>query len=339
MSLVIEQLVIKDTETRWGSSYLCEQIENTTMNTSADFLIVCSESNQKILLQIKDYVARFLENTEEADIHLFNQNPVFLQHLRKLPNEEVYEMTEQLQFFDKIKSKPRSTYLERDPHVLLEETGPYILYKVSFLKTYFEKAEEKTGLIDVFQKATMIWKHPVLEETKKNKLWMQLPDNYVVNDMIDCWSFYRELENNYTKLNLVLLDFDKNFFNYLIRTKLGPIFQKKLMNGELEDAQEALKAFTIFLEEQNKQLVSELISIGYFYLQVPVEKYPVWSSNKIFSAAYLQLLKVLFDKSHYRTKQYYLRHYRRATNAVYKAVGLNSMKPINKAYKLYYVLS
>ncbi|MBC1533447.1 hypothetical protein HB885_08865 [Listeria seeligeri] len=339
MSLVIEQLVIKDEETRWGSPYLCEQVKKAVMNTTADFLVVCSESNQRTLLQINDYVNHFYENMENADIHLFNQNPVFLQYLRKLPNEEVYEMTEKLQFVDEKVLKPASTYLERDPHMLLEEMGPYILYNITFLKKYFGKVVEKPHLIDIFQKANIVYKHNVLEETKKNEPRMQVVDYYTINDMIDCWSFYRALESNYTKLDLVLLDFDKNFFNYLIRTKLGPIFQTNLKNGDLIDAQENLKALTIFLENHNKQLVSELISVGYFYLQFPVEKYLVWSGNKSFSAVYLQFLKVLFDKTHYQTKQYYLRHYRRATNAVYKAVGLNSMKPIAKAYKLYYVLS
>ncbi|MBC1489259.1 hypothetical protein HCJ52_13070 [Listeria sp. FSL L7-1485] len=338
MNLVIEKLVIEDSGSRWGSPYLCEQIKNKVMNTSADFLIVCSEFNQKILLQIEDYVTRCSENMDEADIHLFNQNHAFLQYLRKLPDENKYEMTEKLQFLDEISPKPVSTYLERDPHVLLEEMGSYILYNISFLKTYFEKAEERMCLIDIFQKAKMIWKHSVLEEIENNEVKMQVADNYTINDMIDCWDFYRKLEEDYTELSLVLLDFDKNFFNYLIRTKLGPEFQNKLINGELNDAQEALKDLTNFLNSHNKQLVSELISVGYFYLQIPVEKYFVWSENKPFSIAYLQFLKVLFDKTHYQSKQYYLKYYRRATNSVYKAVGLNSIKPIAKAYKLYYVL-
>ncbi|MBF2588051.1 hypothetical protein IA933_03975 [Listeria marthii] len=336
MSIVVEQLVIKDTGERWGSPYLLEQIKSNVATTKADFVMVCSESEQNILSQIQDYIARFSDNMTGADIHLFNQNPVFVQHLRKLPNEDSYEMTDTLQFLDESIPTPTSTYLERDPHVLLEEVGQYILYNVSFLKAYFEKAESNQYLIDVFHQANMVWKHSVLEETPKNEAKIKIPDDYLISDMVDCWSYYRNLENNYTTLSLELLDFDKNLFNYLIRTKLGPIFQKKLLAGDLAKATDALEALTAFLEANNKRLVSELVSLGYFYIQVPVKEYPIWGSNKPFGTAYLKFLKVLFEKMHYQTKQYNLAFYRRTTNAVYKAVGLNSLNPIAKCHKMYF---
>ncbi|EJT8158176.1 hypothetical protein N2S67_000627 [Listeria monocytogenes] len=336
MSIVVEQLVMKDTGERWGSPYLLEQLKKNIATTTADFVIVCSKSDQNILSQIQDYLARFADNMVGADVHLFNQNPLFVQHLRKLPNEDSYEMTDTLQFLEETIPNPTSTYLERDPHMLLEEVGQHILYNVAFLKVYFEKAESTHELINIFHQANMVWKHSVLEETKKNEEKMKVPDNYLINEMVDCWSYYRNLENKYTSLSLELLDFDKNLFNYLIRTKLGPIFQKKLMAEDLTEAVDAIDALTVFLETNNKRLVSELISLGYFYIQVPVKEYSHWEKNKQFGTAYLKFLKVLFDKMHYQTKQYYLSYYRRATNAVYKAVGLNSLNPIAKSYKLYF---
>ncbi|HBM3583515.1 TPA: hypothetical protein LWH17_001801 [Listeria innocua] len=336
MSIVIEQLVVKESSGKWGSPHLLEQIKNNISMSNADFLIICSKPEENILSQIQDYIARFPENMVGADIHLFSQNPVFLQHLRKLPNEDSYEMTDTLQFLVELTPKPTSTYLERDPHMLLEEMGQYQLYNVSFLKNYFEERINETTLIDIFHQAKMVWKHSVLEETKINEAKNQVANNYRITDMVDCWEFYRKLENNYTSLRLELLDFDKNLFNYLIRTKLGPTFQKQLMSGNLTEATEAIEALTVFLEDNDKHLVSELVSLGYFYLQVPVKEYPEWGNNKAFSNAYLKFLKILFEKMHYQTKQYNLRFYRRATNAVYKAVGLNSLKPIAKCYKLYF---
>ncbi|HHQ1160102.1 TPA: hypothetical protein ACSLAA_002984, partial [Listeria innocua] len=133
MSIVIEQLVVKESSGKWGSPHLLEQIKNNISMSNADFLIICSKPEENILSQIQDYIARFPENMVGADIHLFSQNPVFLQHLRKLPNEDSYEMTDTLQFLAELTPKPTSTYLERDPHMLLEEMGQYQLYNVSFL--------------------------------------------------------------------------------------------------------------------------------------------------------------------------------------------------------------
>lgn len=336
MSIVVEQLVIRDTGERWGSPYLLEQLKNDVFTTNADFIIICSKREQNILSQIEDYIARFPDTMVGADIHLFNQNPVFVEFLRKLPNEDSYEMTSTLQFLEDTIPKPTSTYLERDPHMLLEEVGQYILYNVAFLKSYFEKAERTQQLINIFHQANIVWKHRILEETKKNEERIKVPDNYLISDMVDCWTYYRNLESGYTNLSLELLDFDKNFFNYLIRTKLGPIFQKKLMMEDLTEAVDALDTLTVFLETNNKQIVSELVSLGYFYIQVPVKEYPLWSNNKQFGKAYLKFLKIFFDKMHYQTKQYYLKFYRRATNAAYKSVGLNSLSPIAKNYKLYF---
>lgn len=45
MSIVVEQLVMKDTGERWGSPYLLEQLKINLANTSADFVIVCSKVN------------------------------------------------------------------------------------------------------------------------------------------------------------------------------------------------------------------------------------------------------------------------------------------------------
>ncbi len=78
-------------------------------------------------------------------------------------------MTDTLQFLEETIPNPTSTYLERDPHMLLEEVGQYILYNVAFLKAYFEKAEITHELINIFHKANMVWKHSVLERNEEKR--------------------------------------------------------------------------------------------------------------------------------------------------------------------------
>ncbi|EUJ32765.1 hypothetical protein [Listeria cornellensis] len=333
MPIKIEQLVINEGEKYWGTPEFCEKLRIAVAGLDADFVAVRSRDGQKLWLQMQDYINRFPENMNGADIHVFNQNPAFLQYLRKLPDGEVYDMTPGLMFLGENTPNPASTYLEQDPHILLAEMGTYILYKTSFLKEYFNLVERSVGLIDIFQKSKMIWKHRVLEETKENE---EVLTGYTVDEMVSCWEYYRELEDKYTFLSLNLLDFDKNMFNYLIRNKLGPVFAQNLMDGNLTEARNGMEAFTDFLESRDKKLVSALVSSGYFYIHFPVVNYGLWQQDKSFVVAYLRFLKVLFGKSHYQTKQYYLKYYRRATNATYKTVGLNSIKPVAKSYELYF---
>ncbi|WP_143812889.1 hypothetical protein [Paenilisteria weihenstephanensis] len=300
----------------------------------ADFLVLCTESRRKLLSQMIDYINRFPGKIEEADVHIFSQNPVFLQYMRKLSDEASYEMTEELLFLDEGKEPSvSSTYLENDPHILLQEMAPYILYKKSFLENYFEEKGEEEGMIDIFQHANAIWKHRVLEEVEENENNF---DDIGIEEILSCWKHYRSKEEVYTSLNLELQDFDKNFLNYLIRNKLGPCFQKLQIEKDITSATRALVYFTEFLESEDKKLISGLVSIGYFYIQNPIENYALWHTDKKFSETYIAFLKILFNKSHYQTKQYYLKYYRRATNAAYKAAGLNSLKPVAKCYKLYY---
>ncbi|HHQ1025628.1 TPA: hypothetical protein ACSK82_002838, partial [Listeria innocua] len=62
MSIVIEQLVVKESSGKWGSPHLLEQIKNNISMSNADFLIICSKPEENILSQIQDYIARFPEN-------------------------------------------------------------------------------------------------------------------------------------------------------------------------------------------------------------------------------------------------------------------------------------
>ncbi|MBC2022872.1 hypothetical protein [Listeria booriae] len=333
MYIVLEQLIFNDIEKSWGNSDFCEQVRAVAVSTDADFVVVAPKDERGLALQMQYYMNNFPENMDGADIHFFNQNPAFLQHLRKLPDNEKYEMTSELMFLGEDEPKPVSTYLEQDPHMLLAEMGAYVLYKTSFLREYFNRVEGSVKLIDIFQQSKMIWKHRVLEDaTEKEAVFT----DYTVSEMVSCWSYFRELEDKYTTLSLELLDFDKNMFNYLIRNKLGPAFNQNLMDGKLVEARNGLEIFTDFLKGQDKRLVSALVSSGYFYIHFPVANYMMWQSDKLFVAAYLRFLKVLFDKTHYQTKQYYLRHYRRATNATYKAQGLNSIRPVAKCFNLYF---
>ncbi|WP_163652508.1 hypothetical protein [Listeria sp. PSOL-1] len=300
-----------------------------------DFVLLGDAKDTEITRQIEYFATHFREAIEQYDIHYFQKNPVFLKNTKKLFFESDQKVD--MHFIDEVQlSVP--TYLEREPFLIFKENYHLILVRKERLLEVCRQVDSKQSIEEVlfvlFSKSEKIVKQRILETIE------ELTDCPPINNQIDQtfsrYDFWSGYQKRYSAIELLNNDFSTNLLNYFIRTEIGPCFQSFIEAGETTKATDFLKSLMKKLQTFDKTIVTNLVSLGYFFVQCPVENYQLLKHDKAFMKCYLDFSDYLFSQLHFNSKQYYLRFYRQATNALYKASRARSEKPIRKCNELYF---
>ncbi|WP_099223101.1 hypothetical protein [Listeria costaricensis] len=283
--------------------------------------------------QIASFIQQFGEAIFENEIHYFQINPAFT----KMNSENLdFEETEDLRFTEEVDlSMP--TFLEQDPQIVFPECYQFTMFKTALVQETLAKMNQDDRIdrlvFEMLRTSEQIVKQSILEIYTK----VELPEEFQLEQVFETFSAWSELERQYCTIRLMNQDFDVNLMNYMIRAYIGPAFQDLIEQQAFDEADIFLNKMYSRLEGFPKQVISSLIDLGYPFVEIPIENYHLIRHHAEFRRDYMRFGKFLCNSLHYNSLQWYLGFYRQTTNALYKAVRLNSDKPLIKCNEIYFL--
>ncbi len=316
-----------------------EQVEEVLPKLNAaegEFILLNGNESDIVTSQMLTFAKNFKEVMASADIHYFQKNPVFLKETKNFSFEKI-ELDASLNYIDEVELSVPS-YLEQEPFLIFEENYHFMLIRRKELLNAASELDASDNfeelMFQLLSKNQFIVKQKVLEflddvaPPKKAEVR--------VEEVFERYTFLKLRQEKHSSIRLLNQKYNINTLNYLIREQIGPYFQQLILEKEITKAEGFLASFLKKLEQLDKMIVSDLVSLGYFFVQVPIENYQNVKSNSSFVQTYLQFSTFLFDQMHFNSRQYYLRFYRQTTNALYKAVRANSDKELQKCNELFF---
>ncbi|MHC5252076.1 hypothetical protein ACYRFS_02995 [Listeria kieliensis] len=303
----------------------------------ATFVVFQTERDEKAEKQMLRFFDNYQAEFASQDIFYFLANPVYTQFLKKQENKEPFLEKDEFQFIDEIKiSIP--TYVEKDPFLVLPENYSYLMFRRTTVLEKIAMLQEdlpfEVLIYQLLQSTDSIVKERILETWKEPKA--RNSDELELDKTAALFAKWVKRQQENCQIPLLNQEFEINFLNYLINTRVGPAFQAEVEQGNSSDAREILTELFQELKRLEKTVVSGLVSLGYYFVQIPVEYYGKIRDDSEFMKLYLEFGTFLFSQLHFNSRSYYLRFYRQATNALYKAVRANSEKPLRKCNELYF---
>ncbi|WP_239256436.1 hypothetical protein [Listeria ilorinensis] len=309
------------------------EIRNEMASVHAPFIFFQGSEAATAYKQIAHFIQQFGEAVFENEIHYFQINPAFT----KMNGKDMdAEETEELQFKEEVDlSIP--TFLEQDPQIVFPECYQYTMFKAALVQETLMKMEQD-DLVDqlvfeMLRTSEQIVKQSILEIHTK----VELPEEFQLEQIFETFAAWSNRQRQYSTIRLMNQDFDVNLLNYMIRTYVGPAFQALIEQQAFDAADIYLNKVLMWLESFPKQVVSSIIALGYPFVQTPIENYHHIQHHAKLKSDYLRFGKFLFDSLHYNSLQWYLGFYRQTTNALYKAIRLNSDKPLIKCNEIYFL--
>ncbi|WP_439442736.1 hypothetical protein ACSMFR_08685 [Listeria aquatica] len=322
-----------------------EAVQDLTVKDIAERLLPIEETfvvfqtvkDEKAEKQMLKFFKNYQSEFTSQDIFYFLANPVYTQFLKKQEDKEPFLEKDDFQFIDKIEiSIP--TYVEKDPFLVLPENYSYLMFRRTAILRKVAELEENLPfevlVYQLLQSTDSIVKERILEIEKEPKV--NSSAELQLNQTMALFANWVSRQREYCQIPLLNQEFEINLLNYLINTRIGPAFQTEVEQGNYSIAREILAGLLQEIQKLRKTVVSGLVSLGYYFVQIPVEQYDKLHKDPEFMKLYLEFGTFLFSQMHFNSRSYYLRFYRQATNALYKAVRANSEKPLRKCNELYF---
>ncbi|WP_088808698.1 MULTISPECIES: hypothetical protein [unclassified Listeria] len=307
------------------------------LNTAeGEFILLNGNESDIVTSQIMTFAKNYEEVIASADIHYFQKNPVFLKEVKNFSYEKT-ELEEGLNYINEVELSVPS-YLEQEPFLIFEENYHFMLVRK---KELLSAASELDGhdnfeelMFRLLSKNQSIVKQKILEF--QDDVFQKELAEVDVEQVFEKYAFLKMRQEKHSHIRLLNQKYNINTLNYLVREQIGPYFQQLILKNEVAKAETFLTSLLKKLEQLDKIIVSDLVSLGYFFVQVPIENYQNLKSDPLFVETYLKFSTFLFDQMHFNSRQYYLRFYRQTTNALYKAVRANSDKELQKCNELFF---